>query len=1461
MDWLCFLFLNILAVNFSPFYPPFMFRFFLMAILSLVSSCLVVAQTITLGRMPNSICAETTVILPISTTGTFGASNRFTVQLAKDYYYNSTNITTYPAELVDGSLRFVVKDLPYQDYQLTSSSFYLRVVSTAPVVQSEWSTSFYVRFIPDVTLSAISEVGNPYDPYIVRFKGRGNGPLTATLNDSVRISFGDWYNVGVDQQYTLSPARSGLLRLTAIQNSCGVGKASGTALVKINPVPVRVTSLSGQALCAGSVLRINIDKGGGTFGAGNAFKVRLTPTEAGRPTIELDATEADNTLSVTLPETLDSNPNVIAIIYQVRVLATNPAVTSASAETNVIVYARPSAAITTGSQTINLGQVAEINVRGQGVMPYSVVMNDGQLMTQQYGFSNSMTRVVKPTQTSSYSLTSFSSGCGAGMVDRSVLQVTVRAGVAIDSLVPPILCEGQQAQVRAFSNANFSPNAQYSVRFIGNGSTVYATAPAVLTGTRLTFTVPVISSLSTYGPISYQMQVRVSDQASVSDGPLTTDWVRIQARPKASLLATQSAQPVTAGTQAYLNVAYSGGGPYRVTLHEGSEFTYESSGNDNYGTVRFFPYQSGTYTIREVRNQCFVGTGEGKAQVTVTDAIKTGIVLSPPQLRLLHSGIHCPQDSLLTKFSAFGSFDPANTYTIQVRKDYNLWVPVATNVQPGANRIKLGPGNYQIRVVSSNPLLYSQEQSVRVADQPRLTLGSEGESTTVVAGESRVIRFQPSEGLGPYTVVLSDGINDVVRVVDYNFREPVRLDRTTTYTIKSITDQCGVTTPSTPALVYTVQPLKIVITAGSDGSFFACTGSSVRLPFAVLGSVSNQTSYQLQLAKTSGVFTDIGAPVSQSPFEFVAPADLAAGAYQFRVVVRNPDVISSPVSIDIRTKPTARLTATGAAGEVQIEGGNVARLNVNLTGGGGRLGYRVVFSDEVAMQYYSEEAGSREVSPGKRTTYSLKAVTNGCGYGTVSGQVQVSVKPTLTLRFADDESETRRVCAGTTVVVTYRSRGEFGGANRFQASMQLPDKSVRMLESSVTESGSLTVAIPATYAAGVYQIKVTATDPSLSTVVQLYVSTPPQMSIAGNTIINAGQTAYLPIRLLATLPNQEDIEIALSTGQRLNRYAYINPGEITYAAVMPTQTTTYTITTVRNSCGVGSATGTAQVTVNPASANSISVTRIGLYQGLTNACAGDTLAMTYEVSGTLPAGSSLIAQCSDSTGGNFVDLPTILSGTNTVRGVIAATTASGSGYRVRIRVSDPAVAAGAYAYPVSLRARPTARFSVPTMFYEAGKPVQAVVLLGGEGPWSYRIETDLSAINRLAYKSPDTVSLRTVSPNVAYRISTVSNAWCRVGQVNEPGRLQVELITALEPGGAGISVAPNPTTDRLTINWPTLPADSYSIQLATSAGSMLLTRTSRQSTETVNLATYPSGIYLLTIRQGERTQVVRVIKQ
>lgn len=1411
--------------------------------------------------MPNSICAETTVVLPISTTGTFGSSNRFTVQLAKDYYYNSTNITTYPAELVDGSLRFVVKDLPYQDYQLTSSSFYLRVVSTAPIVQSEWSANFYVRFAPDVTLSAISEIGNPYDPYLVRFKGRGNGPLTATLNDSVRVSFGDWYNVGVDQQYTLSPARSGLLRLTAIQNSCGFGKVSGTALVKINPVPVRVTSLSGQALCAGSVLRVNIDKGGGTFGAGNAFKIRLTPTESGRPTIELDATEADNVLSVTLPETLDSNPNVIAIIYQVRVVATNPAVTSAPAETNMIVYARSSAAITSGSQTINPGQVAEINVRGQGVMPYSVVMNDGQLMTQQYGFSNSMTRVVKPTQTSSYSLTSFSSGCGVGTVDRSVLQVTVRAGVTIDSLVPPILCEGQQAQVRVFSNAKFSSGAQYSVRFIGNGSTVYATAPAVLTDTRLTFTVPVVSSLSTYGPISYQMQVRVNDQTSVSDGPLTTDWVRIQYRPKASLLASQSTQPVTAGTQAYLNVAYSGGGPYRVTLHEGSEFTYESSGNDNYGTVRFFPYQSGTYTIREVRNQCFVGTGDGKAQVTVTDAVKTGIILSPLQLRLSYSGVHCSQDSLLTKFSAFGSFDPANTYTIQVRKDYNLWVPVATNVQPGANRIKLGPGSYQIRVVSSNPLLYSQEQSIRVAEQPRLTLGSEGESTTVVAGESRVIRFQPSEGLGPYVVVLSDGVNDVVRTVDYNFREPVRLDRTTTYTIKSITDQCGVTIPSTPALTYTVQPLKIVITAGSDGGFFACTGSSVRLPFAVLGSVNSQTSYQLQLAKTSGVFTDIGAPVSQSPFEFVAPADLAAGAYQFRVVVRNPDVVSGPVSIDIRTKPTARLTASGAAGEIQIDGGNVATLKVSLTGGGGRLGYRVVFSDEVATQYYSEDAGSREVSPGRRTTYSLKAVTNGCGYGTVSGQVQVSVKPTLTLRFADDDSETRRVCAGTTVVVTYRSRGEFNGTNRFQASMQLPDKSVRMLESSVSESGSLTVAIPATYVAGVYPIKITATDPSLSAVVQLYVSTPPQMSIAGNTVINAGQTAYLPIRLLATLSNQEEIDITLSDGQRLNRYAYVSPSEITYAMVTPTQTTTYTITTVRNNCGVGRATGMAQVLVNPAGSASISVTKVGLYQGLTNACAGDTLTLTYDVAGTLPVGTSLVAQCSDSTGGNFVDLPTLTSGTNTVRGVIAATTAPGNGYRVRIRASDPTVAAGAYAYPLLLRTQPTARFSVPTMLYDAGKPVQAVVLLGGEGPWSYRIETDLSAINRFAYKSPDTVALRTVSPNVAYRISTVSNGWCRVGKVNEPGLLRVELVTALESGGVIVSVAPNPTVDRLTISWPTLPVDSYSIHLVTSTGSTLLTKTSRQSTESLTMATYPSGVYMLTVRQGDHIQTIRVIKQ
>ena len=1441
-----------------------MFRCTLAVLLILIHASIVCAQTIKLGELPNPICVDTEVQIPVSVTGTFASNNSFQVQFSKGYYGYNQNITTYPAELIDGKLRVTLKGVPYQS---TVISCYLRVVSTSPVVQSDWSNDFYPRFSANVALSSSSDAINAYDPYVIQLSGNGSTPLNFTINDSLNVTVGDGYSDTIDQRLTLYPSRNGLFRLTSVQNTCGKGQGSGSAQVKINPISLRITSLSASALCVGSAFQLNYDKSGGSFSPGNQFKIRFTRVST-QKSVDVDAVEENGSLKGILPDALFNGSDYLYTIHEVRILTTQPTIVSAPAEKTIYAFPRSKASLITPGQLIDEGQAVNLVIQASGLLPYSAVFDDGSVALQTSFYEN-IVHTVQPTQSTSYSLVSFSSGCGQGSTDRNVVYVSVRKGITIDSLPETILCEGQQIQLRTHANETFSAGAKYTVLLVEQyNENVVAEVPATLSGNKLTIVIPTLPPNSSNNKLSYRLRVRVNDLQSVYTGPLTQLPIQMQLKPKALINPASPASVNAAGDALYISVTYTGGGPYTVTMSDGSVFHNNASGDNYYGSLILFPLQSGAYTIKEVKNQCFTGTSEGSVQVNVLDNNRAGMLLRTLRYTQMNPPYLCSQDSVPIQFSTFGKFEANNVFSIQVQKDYGTWVTVATNVKPGLSRILLNPGNFQIRIASSNPLQYSQPISAPVAQPAEASLTSNysgATSFTPTIGEFRSFNVSVSGGIGPFRVVLSDGTTDFARIITTNtlsqqtLNEQIKINRTVTYLIKSLTDKCGVGIVQNKPITYTAKPFLMSVAAPSN--YFACAGNTITLPFSILGAPSGNVTCQLQIARVSGSFTNIGEAITQSPFTGKLPTDLPAGTYQFRAVTSNPDIISNVFSIEIRTKPTAILTTSTGTNEVSADTGPV-QLKLALTGGSTpESTYQVVFSDDV-VRILNNSYTERDVNPNVRTVYSLKSITGSCGFGTVSGQVTVNVKPSVALQVPSFSSGGNRVCVGQPLSVSFTSRGELGAKNIVQLFLRSYTSSLKLtLDSSRSSSGKFNVVIPSTLPPGDYQLQLTASDPVLSASLDFYISAPPKLVISGNTLINAGQTAYLVITPTELITNQEDINIVLSTGQRLTRRAYSSGIDPTYAAVTPTQTTTYTITSLQNSCGLGQSSGSAVVSVNPVSSSSIAVIQIGNSPGITRFCIGDTLPLTYDVTGNLPAGSTLIAQISDSTGANFSDLPTLTGSNNVVRAIMPKSLPRGNGYRVRLRSSDPTVTGGAYAYPLSIRNRATAQFSTPSITYQSGKPARAIVLLGGDGPWSYRIATDNSSISRYVLKSPDTLILQPVSPAVFFKLSVVTNAWCGVGQLLEPTTLRVELLTAVEPFSARVIVSPNPTTGLLHVNWSKLNAEPVDIQLLSVSGTMLLFKKSHLLTETLSLVGMPTGIYFLRIQQSNQVQTFRIIKQ
>ncbi|MBO0938796.1 DUF11 domain-containing protein [Fibrella sp. HMF5335] len=143
--------------------------------------------------------------------------------------------------------------------------------------------------------------------------------------------------------------------------------------------------------------------------------------------------------------------------------------------------------------------------------------------------------------------------------------------------------------------------------------------------------------------------------------------------------------------------------------------------------------------------------------------------------------------------------------------------------------------------------------------------------------------------------------------------------------------------------------------------------------------------------------------------------------------------------------------------------------------------------------------------------------------------------------------------------------------------------------------------------------------------VDVKIGEPTAATIVGNALVNAGQTAYLPISFSGPAP----WSLTLSNGQSataITQNPYMMP-------VSPTATTTYSVSSVVNACGTGTTSGNAVVTVGTGSADvslgmavNTRTPRVGdvVSYSLNVANAGPTDAAGLQLQSLLPTGVSFL---------------------------------------------------------------------------------------------------------------------------------------------------------------------------------------------------------------------------------------------
>ncbi|PRY41869.1 hypothetical protein CLV58_10569 [Spirosoma oryzae] len=1427
----------------------------------LLSAGRLLGQRIDPATISDPVCLGASLTVPFTVQGRFTDSNVFSVQLRNSttgaVILTSATVTTSPAKL----------QLPATLPGFTDVSRYqYRIVSTSPAATSDWQRFSAIQSPASVTLvSGLIPLANPGQPYELRTIGQGTAPISITLSDGSQHTLTNCCADAFEQRITINPQTSGTYTIKAVQNSCGTGKSTGTASVSVNAVSFKTTSVTPAVVCSDGTISVAYSQTGDAFGSGTPLKIRLTTSNpfsqsatAADKYYDLDATPVAGGLKAVVPASVTTDG---AATYFVQVIAGSPAVSSDPGTATVRVSPGITAQILTPPTTIDVGQTLPLRVVLNGRGPGEVVLNDSlSVPIGDFGTETNETTIrLRPRQSTIFRITRIQSTCGIQSVTNTVgTTIGVRPGIAIDSLpgtgfIRGPVCEGQPLTLPISTNSTFTADTQVFVEFrYGTTGDVIKFTPATIQGgNKLVFTVPELPSdtVNFFGRRQYGIRVLTLNPttASASD-PSYVLAVTTKPRP---LFAQADQQTVLAKPGvATVRIQHVGGGPYELKLSNGQVLTSTCLDCDDVNAT-IYASQNKTVRILYAQNGCgrVDNPASATATFTVQNSATAGIEIDSVEQN------KCNSDSIRVFFHTTGL--SSQTVVVQAASvGYGVgegWTtaPVVGGGSGSPVRIKLDDVS-KIRISGSGQV--SNEVRVDVNKKPVAEINYTppataylfgAEPNTILPGTAVTLSTIYASGQGPYRTVYTDGTTDYIAPNGGTMVSVVPTQRTT-YRLKSISNACGTGTVSGPGITYNPMPFAIKVPAQLTDLYYysLCAGTSQTIPFITSPAAPTGVTYALQLAsRRDSVFSDL-ATTAASPFGVTIPASLTTGDYYLRIIAKNTDARTAALLTRISQTPTVVLSSV--ASSTVVDAGSALSLQLTLTGS---APWQVQYSD-LATQTVTSASATREVRPTTGQTYSIRSVSNACGYGTASGSVNVQVKPQLRVA----ASVTKPVCVGGTMPVSLTALGDFTSASTVQLALIPPTGSADIALSSVpATSGTVSLTVPNSVSAGSYRLRATASGGQTESISSAFdLSAPPVYTLSGSTTVNAGGTTFLTLK--GANMNALPTTYTLSDGYQ---GSFFTSSGQTSMRVDPLQTTTYTVSSIANGCGTGVASGSAVVTVLPASDRTIDLTGIG--DGFT--CSGSTITVLFQTTGSFSADNTFTLQISDSTGANFRNIATATA-INAIQATIPTDLPAGYGYRLRILSSDGSMS-NTIPSPFTLRAGgATATFSAASFTIRPDNIVPLTVNFTGQGPWYYTIQNGTASQNLQTTSTPAIVELP-FSGTTAFTLTTVSNG-CGLGKIGAIPTAQALIITAEEPLlTPSINIYPNPTVDRVQVdltNWTGGPAR---LELIDATGQRLSEQTITGASGEVWLNKWPGRLFFLRI-SSTRTDfraTYRIVRQ
>jgi hypothetical protein len=1383
----------------------------------------------------NTACIDSPYKLPVTTQGQFNADNKFSVQVRQSY--SSTIITEIPAVFNGDKFEFIFVN---QSLYANNGSVQVKVISSSPKAESNWSDntiSIYSKGNISLNSLSVSDTLNQYEEIRLQFKGFSNSQTKVTLNDSTKYNFYYSYNGDFPDQQIYTVTKSGTFNIAHAENACGAMVTSGSFKTAVNPVPMRTVSVAPSSICENSEVRISFSAPGAALTAQTKYKIRFVQSYSsnGKPgSAEVPAQLVGNFLVAKFPNTFVlSQSNT----FYAQIVTENPSIVGSHASVSFNVSPQPNVIFNSQSQSINLGGNTNIELILSGLPPFVVEMNEGSKYT--FNSAGRNTFYPSPSQNTTYSFKSLLSGCGKKEISNSqTLDITVRPGIQIDDdRKTQIFCAGSRVKIKFKSSAVLTGNTKFTIRATDSYETLLF--DATRSGDYLEFDLPNRAQ----GYQNFNYKIVTSSPSMESDASY---WYTMQTTPNISFPQYNTySYNIPSKVQVSYNLI--GGGPYKI---EGFDGTVRSIENNYNSFEEIYLKATTEFKVKSVSNSCFKNENLPSKTVVLNSTDSPGIYIEPFQSRI------CDSDSIEITFGTVGKFNPENIFAIQGYTGCCDYKTVKTVSNGGKFKVKLPTTQYytngQIRVASTNPVIFSDAMSISV-QRPLEQLavypsGKAEEPYKFIATQSNLssISLQTPNSGPPSQIIYSEAGKektfDNKDVYSANIPISPAVGVVTEYVIKKATNQCG-SIPLNLSTFIASMPYNIQIADQNYSNNF-CAGGPISIPFGILYGTTNNASFSLQIWKQGGsdIITLASGETGRILNATLSPS-LTPGPYNLRII-SSEGAISDTRTIQIGSVSSATLSLNGQS-DNYVSAGQTVNLDVKLTGS---YPTTVIFEDGTRTTYYSN--GSRSVYPVKGTEYSIKEVSNYCGYGSGSGSVSVLVRPSLSV-----STDTYNVCEGGNFSLRYSLNGDailFEDYIRFEL-IETGTAKIIVLDSTKVLSGTKTLKLPDSMKGSYYQIRCSVRKYDLYSTLNTSITTKPDVTISGNTVINNGGSTRLILKSNKSANGES--KYVLSDGTTGSIYSQV--GGIVYVNVSPKQTTTYTLTSLSNSCGEGTKSGSAIVEVNPASERSVNITSWSSASG-TGACTGDTISVFFGSQGTFTAGNKMTVQISDTTGRNFRAIAT--TGTSSpLKAILPADMVGGKLYRLRVTASDPNTGSAAYEYPISASQKAHARFASESVVYDGKTNPRIVVVLEGGAPWTYQFGTDVSVQTRQTSLERDNIELYQASPNQYYKLFKVWNG-CGLGIIDNPSTVRVEVVTGTEEPQPwfDVTIAPNPTSEQLNLSFG--DAAKRSITIYDVKGTNLYNKSSFSKEEQIDVRSFPQGIFIIQIEAKGRKQSYKILK-